>query len=160
MVGPVVVMPTGTEMDWLDMIRTGHRRRRGNKKAPSHVRSSFYDEPVPGTIATNPCDELDFIAKIVTPTRQMDTAGTHDPMVLSAVLAFSSQGRELPWPRSIGEDELWKQLKGAPERSPGKQVDAELEDAIPTFASIPDGKPTDPPEVIRKEDIRSGTNFW
>jgi len=65
----------------------------------------------------------------------------------------------LPRHRSISEDELWERLKGAPLRSPGEQFDAELEDEIPAFAPIPDGKPSDPSEALRKEDIMSGPNL-
>ena len=74
-------------------------------------------------------------------------------------LAFFAEGWELPRHRSISEDELWKQLKNAPLRSPGEQFDAELEDEIPTFTSIPNGKPSDPPEPISRSDIKSGPDL-
>jgi len=79
--------------------------------------------------------------------------------VPSESLTFSSDGREVPRPRSITEDELWRKLATAEPRAKGELGNAELEDEIPPFAPIPEGKPTDGTGEITRDDMKMGDSL-
>ena len=158
-----LVVTTGEEIDWSDLVRPGPRQQTNGRNPPSHVKCGFYNDVVgphnTPTKYTSVAEELDFLAEMVRAKNEIGSPTIIEPLVPSEVLAFTADGREIPKQRSISEDELWKRIESSALRVPGERFDAENEDEIPPFPPIPTGKPEDQPEVIQKKDIKMGPNL-
>ena len=96
-------------------------------------------------------EELDFLAAHILHSEA-------DPNILSEWLEFDRSGREKHKSRSISEDKLWRRIRTAGKRRPGKGIPEESDNECLPFAPIPMGPPSDG-EIISRDDIRMGSNL-